>query len=188
MVTSRVFSGHWIRHTCVCSVAVWQCSSTHFEEGSLWKVGQNYLVIPIHPMLVVFPLGLFITSLVFDFIGLGMGDGIWRIVAFYLIGAGVIGGLLAAIFGLVDWIAIPNGTRAKYLGSWHGLGNAIVVVLFIISWILRRGVQATPPASAFVLSIVGVLIGAVTGWLGGELVDRLGIASMKAQIQMLPVP
>ena len=130
---------------------------------------------PVHPMLVVFPLGLLITSLIFDLIRMGTGDGTWSLVAFYMIGAGIIGGLLSAIFGAVDWLAIPQGTRARNLGLWHGLGNVLVVLLFIVSWLMRREVPAQPPAGAFILSLVAVPLGAVTAWLGGELVDRLGI-------------
>jgi len=130
---------------------------------------------PIHPMLIVFPLGLLITSLIFDFIRMGTGNGIWSLVAFYSIGAGIIGGLLSAVFGAIDWWAIPQNTRAKRLGLWHGLGNVVVILLFIGSWLLRRVTPENPPAPAVVLSIVAVLLGAVTAWLGGELVDRLGI-------------
>jgi uncharacterized membrane protein len=130
---------------------------------------------PIHPMLVVFPLGLLATSLIFDIIGLLSGDGRWPNVAEYLIGAGVIGGLLAGCFGLVDWLAIPNGTRAKGIGLWHGAGNAVIIVLFIVSWSLRLPAPANPPAGAIVLSFVGVGLVLVTGWLGAELVDRLGV-------------
>ena len=137
--------------------------------------GVKFLGHPIHPMLVVFPLGLLITSLIFDFIRLGTGNGTWSLAAEYMIGAGVIGGLLAAVFGLVDWLAIPSGTRAKAIGAWHGIGNVVVVLLFIASWFIRLPAPADPGAGAIVLSSLGVLLGAVTGWLGGELVDRLGI-------------
>ncbi len=137
--------------------------------------GTKLLGHPIHPMVVVFPLGLLITSLIFDFIRLGTGNGTWSLVGEYMIGAGVIGGLLAAVFGLLDWLAIPNGTRAKAIGLWHGLGNVVVVLLFIASWFLRLPAPDQPGAGALVLSIIAVCIGAVTGWLGGELVDRLGI-------------
>ncbi len=130
---------------------------------------------PVHPMLIVFPLGLLITSLIFDVIRLGTGVGAWSVVSFYMIGAGVIGGLLAAVFGAIDWFAIPANTRAKRLGLWHGAGNVIVVGLFIISWFLRRPTPAGLPKGAFVLSLLAVALGAVTAWLGGELVDRLGI-------------
>jgi len=125
--------------------------------------------------LIVFPLGLLITSLIFDFIKLGTGNGIWSVVAEYMIGAGVIGGLVAAVFGLLDWLPIPSGTRAKAIGAWHGIGNVVVVLLFIASWFLRLPAPSEPGTLAIVLSSVAVCIGAVTGWLGGELVDRLGI-------------
>ena len=135
----------------------------------------KFLGHPIHPMLIVFPLGLFITSLIFDIIYLATSDNRWTSVAEYMIGAGVLGGLLAAVFGLLDWLAIPYRTRAKRIGLWHGGANVLVVVLFIISWFLRLPDTAHPPSGAIVLSFVGIGIGAVAGWLGGELVDRLGI-------------
>jgi len=92
-----------------------------------------------------------------------------------MIGAGVIGGLLAAVFGAIDFWAIPRNTRAKALGWWHGVGNVVVVALFIVSWLVRRPAPENPPAITVALSIIAVILGAITGWLGGELVDRLGI-------------
>jgi uncharacterized membrane protein len=130
---------------------------------------------PVHPMLVVFPLGLLATAVIFDIIALAMGNGAWSGMAFYLIAAGVIGGLAAAVFGLIDWLAIPPGTRAKAIGLWHGAGNVVVVVLFAVSWLLRRGSPNEPTTLALILSFVGVALALVTGWLGGELVDRLGV-------------
>jgi len=126
-------------------------------------------------MMIVFPLGLLITSLIFDFIKMGSGNGMWSTVAFYMIGAGIVGGLLAAVFGLIDWLAIPRNTRAKTLGLWHGAGNVVVVALFTVSWLLRRDTPADPSPAAVILSATAVVLGAITGWLGGELVDRLGI-------------
>src|SRR4051812_35361705 len=106
--------------------------------------GAKLLGHPMHPMLVVFPLGLLVTSLIFDFIRLGTGNGTWSLVAEYMIGAGVIGGLIAAVPGLIDWLSIPAGTRAKAIGAWHGIGNVIVVVLFAISWLMRRPLPEEP--------------------------------------------
>ena len=130
---------------------------------------------PIHQMLVVFPLGLFVTAVVFDIVGLIRGDGYWSGMAFWMIAAGIVGGLLAAIFGLVDWLAIPTGTRAKFIGLLHGAGNVLVTLLFITSWLLRRPAPESLTTAQFLLSAVGILIALVTGWLGGELVDRLGV-------------
>ena len=86
-----------------------------------------------------------------------------------------IGALLAAIFGLIDWITIPSDTRAKRIGLWHGLGNVVIVLLFIVSWLIRLNAQSNPNVFAYILSIVGVVLALFTGWLGGELVDRLGV-------------
>ncbi len=131
---------------------------------------------PIHPMLIPFPLGLLSTSLVFDVVHLLKGDRLWSQLAFWNIAAGIIGGLAAAVFGLIDWLAIPPGTRAKRIGLLHGVGNVVVVALFGTSWLLRRGEPAKRTALPISLSALGVFLSAVTGWLGGELVDRLGVS------------
>jgi uncharacterized membrane protein len=129
---------------------------------------------PIHQMLIVFPLGLLATSFFFDIGWMATHKPGLAVAAYYMIAAGIIGGLVAAVFGLIDWLAIPRGTRAKMIGVWHGGGNVVVVALFAASWWLRRGVEAAP-TSAIVLSALGVGLALITGWLGGELVDRLGV-------------
>jgi uncharacterized membrane protein len=134
----------------------------------------RFLGHPIHPMLIVFPLGLLATAVAFDIVGLVQGDASWFGISFWMIAGGIIGGLLAAVFGLIDWTAIPSGTRAKRIGLLHGGSNVLAVLLFIISWFIRRG-AAVPPTSALVLSFIGVVIALFGGWLGGELVDRLGV-------------
>jgi uncharacterized membrane protein len=130
---------------------------------------------PIHQMLVVFPVGLLATSVVFDAIYLGTGNPLMAMVAFWMMAAGIVGGLLAAPFGLIDWLAIPQHTRAKSVGAMHGLGNVVVLLLFGASWLLRRSAPEDPAALASVLSFAGGGVAMVTAWLGGELVDRLGI-------------
>jgi uncharacterized membrane protein len=131
---------------------------------------------PVHPMLIVLPLGLLAVSLVFDIVYLVTGDRTFADVAFWDITLGVIGGLLAAVFGLIDWLALPSGTRAKTVGLWHGGGNVLIVVLFIASWFLRLSDHAYKPSLApFILSLIGVLLALVTAWLGGELVYRLRV-------------
>jgi uncharacterized membrane protein len=130
----------------------------------------------IHPMLIVFPLGLLVTSVVFDVIHLVTNDPMFATVSYWMIAAGLIGGVLAAIFGLIDWLNIPADTRAKAIGLWHGRGNAAVLVLFAVSWYMRRDDPAHIPSTvAFIFSLVAVGLGTVTSWLGGELVDRLGV-------------
>lgn len=130
----------------------------------------------IHPMLIPFPLGLLATAAIFDLAFLATGASGLAIASFYLIAAGIVGGLLAGVFGLVDWLAIPAGTRAKRIGAIHGLGNVVVLGLFAVSWLLRLGMPDLEPTIwAVALSLAAAVVAAVAGWQGGELVERLGV-------------
>jgi len=129
----------------------------------------------IHPMLIVVPLGVLSTSFVFDLIRLITSRPGFSEIAFWNIAVGVIGGLLAALFGLIDWLAIPGGTRARSVGLWHGLGNVAVVGLFALSWLMRLGHASEPGTFPVILSLIAVLLALVTAWLGGELVERLRV-------------
>jgi uncharacterized membrane protein len=130
---------------------------------------------PLHQMLIVLPLGLLSGAVIFDVIRLIAGAGDWATVSFWLIAAGIVSGLLAAVFGLLDWTKIPSGTRARRIGAFHGLGNVVVVGLFGASWFLRSGTGMEPSTLALILSFAGGGLAMITGWLGGELVDRLGV-------------
>jgi uncharacterized membrane protein len=129
----------------------------------------------VHQMLIVFPLGLLATAVVFDAIYLSTGSLLWADFAYWLIISGLVGGALAAPFGLIDWLAIPSGTRAKRVGAVHGLGNAVVLTLFLISALLRAELPTNAPALAYVCSFAAAALALFTAWLGGELVSRLGV-------------
>lgn len=129
----------------------------------------------IHPILIVYPLGLLSAAVIFDVIYLVTGNPTWTTVSYWMIAAGVVGGLLAAVFGLIDFLYIPSGTRAKRIGMLHGLVNLGVVILFVASWLLRMGSPETPSTAAFALSFIAVGGALLGGWLGGELVERLGV-------------
>lgn len=131
---------------------------------------------PAHTLMIVFPLGLLATSVIFDGVYLYTDNLTFAVVSYWMIIAGLIGGLLAAVPGLIDWFAIPKGTRAKRIGLIHGVGNVLVLTLFGINWLLRSNETGhIPTMSALILSGVAFSIVVITGWLGGELVDRLGV-------------
>src|SRR5215204_6377611 len=92
---------------------------------------------PVHPMLVMFPIALFVTGFVFDAIQFFSDNGTFSQVGFWCITAGLIGAVLAAATGVTDWTKIPQATRAKSVGLRHGLLNSVVLVAFLISWIIR---------------------------------------------------
>jgi uncharacterized membrane protein len=131
---------------------------------------------PIHQMLILFPLGLFVTAIFFDILYFVSDNPRFAFVGYWNIAAGIVGGLAAAVFGLIDFSAVPRGTRAFRIGLAHGLGNVGLIALFVVAWLLRRpDALHLPIPTAFTLELVALGIGTVTAWLGGELVDRLGV-------------
>ena len=134
---------------------------------------------PIHQMLIPFPFGLLATAVIFDIVYLIWGNPTMLTVSYWMIVAGIVGAILAAPFGLIDWLAIPGNTRAKSVGLLHGLGNVVVLLLFLGSWYLRYSTPQIrpyePTTAALALSFIGFALAGVTGWLGGELVDRLSV-------------
>jgi uncharacterized membrane protein len=130
---------------------------------------------PVHQMLVVFPLGLLATGVIFDLVHIGTRNVMFAYVAYWMMVAGIVGGLLAAPFGFADWMKIPRETRARRIGAIHGLGNLAIVLLFVASVLQRADNEMIPTTGAYVCSFVGALMALFTAWLGGELVDRLGI-------------
>ncbi len=129
-----------------------------------------------HPILIVFPLGLLSTSVLFDVVYLLADDPMFAQVSYWMIVAGLLGGLAASLPGWIDWFAIPGGTRAKRIGLIHGTGNVLVLLLFAVSWLFRRDeTNYIPSILALALSFAAFVIAAFTGWLGSELVERLGV-------------
>jgi uncharacterized membrane protein len=131
---------------------------------------------PVHPMLIVFPLGLLATAVIFDIAYVLTGNADLSVFSFWGLAAGLVGGLLAAIFGLVDWLAIPSGTRAKRIGAMHAVGNLAVVGLFAVSFLTRLSDNAYLPSLVPLLfGVLGAALSLFTAWLGGELVYRLRV-------------
>jgi uncharacterized membrane protein len=133
---------------------------------------------PVHPVLIVFPLGLLTVAVIFDLIH---HFSLFRVsgeVGFWMTVSGIIGGLIAAIFGLIDWLAIPSNTRAWKIGLYHGAVNVVVVALFALSAYTRLDNSGYAPAFwSLVLSVTGVALSLIGGWLGGELVHRLNVSN-----------
>lgn len=131
----------------------------------------------LHPILIVFPLGLLVTGAVYDLLYRRNKRPETAKMARSLIGIGVVSGLVAAVPGVIDWLAIPQNTRAKRVGLWHAIGNVTQLTLFGLSWLLRRSEPEKPSNAALNLSIGGLLIGNGAAWLGGELVHRLNVSN-----------
>jgi uncharacterized membrane protein len=133
---------------------------------------------PLHPMLVVFPIGLWVFSLVCDIIALAGGSAVWENVAYYTMIGGLIGALMAAVPGLVDFFSISD-PKSNRTARNHMLLNFTAVALYAINIYLRAVGEPGAPLPIF-LSVAGVLVLAVSGWLGGELVYVHGLGVERA--------
>jgi uncharacterized membrane protein len=130
-------------------------------------------------MLIPFPIALWAFSLIADVIYLWRGNPVWRDwIAFYTLLGGIVGAVLAAVFGIIDWLSITD-REVKRTADWHARLNVIALLVFAAGFYLRTaggsqmvGAGYTVPV---VLSVVGVVLITISGWLGGELVFRHGV-------------
>ena len=135
---------------------------------------------PVHPMLIPFPIALWVFSLVADVIYLWRGNLVWRDwIAFYALLGGIIGAAAAAVPGIVDWLSITGGEVRK-LANWHARLNVIALLVFAASFYLRTAGGAALVSGSYtipvLLSVLGVILITISGWLGGEMVYRHGVA------------
>ncbi len=131
---------------------------------------------PVHQMLVPIPAGLFIVAAILDGVGAFVQTSWISTVTFWNVALGIGSALLAAVFGALDFRHIPDNTRAKRIGAMHGIGNVIAVVLFAGALAARLWEpNYEPTVLALILEVSALVLLGVTAWLGGELVDRLGV-------------
>jgi uncharacterized membrane protein len=129
---------------------------------------------PIHPMLVPIAIGLWIFSLVCDLIHAGgNANPAWTTVAYYCMGGGIVGALLAAVPGLIDLVSLPEGPRRTAIA--HMVINLTVVALYAVNFWMRSGAPENPGRLVW-LSVVAIALLVVSGWLGGKMVYELGVA------------
>jgi uncharacterized membrane protein len=128
---------------------------------------------PVHAMLVPIPIGLWVFSLICDFVFLSTGDARWAVTAYFTLGGGIVGALLAAIPGLIDLLGLHD-PRAQRIGVIHLVLNLAIVAVQAVNFWLRMdeaGSDVVPRA----ISIVAVAALIASGWLGGQLVHVLGV-------------
>lgn len=135
---------------------------------------------PVHPMIIPFPIALWVFSFVADLIFLWRGNPVWRdYIAFYTLLAGIIGGAVAAVPGILDWMSLKDREVVK-IANWHARLNVFALVVFAVSFFLRTssgaGFVSNSHTLPLVLSLVGVILISISGWLGGEMVFRHGVA------------
>lgn len=128
---------------------------------------------PIHPMLVAFPIGLWVMAFFFDLVGVSRDNtGLWA-AGFYCVIAGCITAVLAALAGAIDWLTVvPPQSSAKQRGLLHGALNSVALLLYIYVAYRRGSAVNEPDKFTLLLMALGVVLLGISGWLGGTLVYR----------------
>jgi len=130
---------------------------------------------PLHPVIIPLPIGLWIFSLISDLIfKFGYGGPVWNDVAFYSLAGGIVGALIAALPGLIDLVSLEN-PKTKSIAIWHMIINLLAVAFYCVNFWLRMH-RAPGDNLPIILSVAGVVLITISGWLGGELVYVRGVA------------
>lgn len=133
---------------------------------------------PIHPMLVPFPIACFVGALITDITYWHTAEMMWSDFSAWLIAAGVVFGVLAAIAGLVDFVS-RRAVRAQRPAWPHALGNLVALGLSFINMLVHsRDAWTSVVPTGLILSAVVVAILCFTGWMGWAMVyrHRVGVA------------
>ena len=126
---------------------------------------------PIHPMLIPFPFAFLAGGWGFRVAAAVSGNDDLKTVSRYLVPAGLVAGLIAAVPGLVDYLgSVPPQSSAKERATKHALLNVTSLALFAAGWLAGRnnGRNAAPLA----LQSVGTATLCAGGWMGGTLAYR----------------
>jgi len=141
---------------------------------------------PLHPILVAIPIGLFVFSVIADIIYLtGLGGGHWQSVAYFNLAGGIISALVSAVPGLIDLLSVSE-PRLRKIGLTHmGLMLLTVAIFAVGFWMRRSGNYAY--STTFFISIVGLLLLLIGGWLGAKLVHVFGMTVEEQGLRGEPV-
>jgi uncharacterized membrane protein len=129
---------------------------------------------PVHPMLVAIPIGLWIFALVCDVVAAAHVTEPWSTVALYCVAGGIVGAVIAAVPGLIDYFSIDEAAMRR-IATYHLAVNVGALLVFAVNLWCRFVLPARSviPVALSVIGVVGIGIG---GWLGGKMVYVKGMA------------
>lgn len=146
---------------------------------------------PLHPMLVLIPAGAFLNVLILDIVYLISRAETWWIATAPLLLVGVIGGLVAAIPGLIDYVGVARRQNAGGVGIVHAVGNVLVLLVFAWNAALRWSADVPPRAGiygGFWLTLLGTALLAISGWMGWKMVQEYHVGVIEHPQAKDPAP
>ncbi len=135
---------------------------------------------PVHPMLVTFPIGCFVAAVVCDVISIWAGPVFWAAMSTWLLLFGLLGALLAAFFGFVDYLSAPMTATAKSVAGWHMALNAAMIVLFGLACAVRFLDHTS--VAGYALTGLGIVVLAIAATLGGNVAHAHLVGSSEEDV------
>ncbi|MDX6694100.1 MAG: hypothetical protein QOF02_1703 [Blastocatellia bacterium] len=133
---------------------------------------------PVHPMIIPFPFALWTFSLVADIVYIWFDKTNWGVAAFYTLAGGLLGAVVAAVPGIIDWMAIKDPQVAR-IANWHARLNVVALLIFAVDlylrWKTNGQIDKDGISLPFILSVIGVILISISGWLGGDLSYKHGV-------------
>lgn len=142
---------------------------------------------PIHPIVVAVAIGAFVSAFIFDIASLATNASTWFEMSYWTLLIGVCAGAIAAVTGLYDYLTLRMSDSARRVATTHLVLNITFMVIFLISLLLKApyaaaGLSAVPygrAVSTFVLDLIAIVLLLTSGWFGGEVVYRHGVAVLE---------
>ena len=132
----------------------------------------------VHPVLVMFPLGLFTMAILFDLGNLLGGPDIIGALAYWNIVAGLIGGILVVLASAID-LAFVRGGAAKRVGVLRNLMHMGVLILFAVILMLRMQSQDRVAGwGLLAVELISLVAAFFSAWFAGELANRRPIPAV----------
>lgn len=136
---------------------------------------------PIHPILVTIPIGCFVAAVAADIISIWAGPVFWATMSTWLLLFGLVSSLVAAFFGFVDYLTAPMTPGAKNVAAWHLTLNVIAIIVF--GWACAIRFQDHTSVAGYALTGLGIVVLAISGFLGGQVAHRHLVGSDERDLQ-----
>jgi len=135
---------------------------------------------PLHPVLVTIPIGCFVAAVTSDIISIWAGPVFWAQMSTWLLLFGVVGSLVAAFFGFIDYLSAPMTAVAKNLAGWHMALN--VAAILVLGWACAIRFQDHTSVAGYALTGLGIVVLGFSGYLGGEVAHRHLVGSDEGDV------
>ncbi|MCW6513266.1 DUF2231 domain-containing protein, partial [Lichenifustis flavocetrariae] len=150
-----------------------QTSVRHGGTGSVAAIKGH----PLHPALVPITIGMYVAAACADVAFARTGDPFWALGTRWLLLGTLVSGAAAALPGMIDFAAIDRAHKLH--AAWaHAVGNLIFLGITAVNYSWRQA-NVELGSSGLILTLVGLVLMFVTGWLGGEMSYCHGIGVSK---------